>query len=111
MKWTGWASLVVGLWLILAPFALGSTDGLWNDVSVGVVIVAAAASAAIAETASTAVTLGAVVGAAGLWVAIAPFFFAHAPVGARGWNDLAVGVVVLELAAARALNAGAPRRA
>ena len=111
MRWTSWASLVLGLWLIVAPFALGYADGVWNDVSVGVVIVVAAALAATAETATTAVTLSVVVGAAGLWFAIAPFFFAHAPVGARGWTDLAVGAVVLVLAAARALHAAERRRA
>ncbi len=42
-KWEEWVSLVLGAWLIIAPFALGFYASLataaWNDVIVGVLIV------------------------------------------------------------------------
>ena len=39
--WLSWVNVVLGLWLIVAPFALGFTTlslTLWNSVLVGVVI-------------------------------------------------------------------------
>lgn len=46
-----WANAVLGLWLILAPFALNYSampTPLWNDVIVGVVIAALATWSAVA---------------------------------------------------------------
>lgn len=39
--WEEWLNLMVGLWLILAPFALGYTDQpgpMWNQIIVGLLI-------------------------------------------------------------------------
>ncbi|MCL6450535.1 MAG: SPW repeat protein [Acetobacteraceae bacterium] len=39
----GWIPMVLGLWLIAAPFVLGYsrlTTALWNDVIVGIVVAA-----------------------------------------------------------------------
>lgn len=43
-----WINFVLGIWLIIAPFiighsALGAGEALWNDIIIGVIIVALAA--------------------------------------------------------------------
>lgn len=42
MNWSSWAAVVLGLWLIAAPFVLGyaqvSTTALYNDVIVGIAV-------------------------------------------------------------------------
>lgn len=48
--WEEWVNLVVGLWLIAAPFVLGFTDQavvMWNQIIVGLVIGADALWAAV----------------------------------------------------------------
>lgn len=39
--WEEWLNLIVGLWLIIAPFALGFTqqsDPMWNQIIIGLLI-------------------------------------------------------------------------
>jgi len=48
--WEEWVNIVVGLWLIVAPFALGFTDQavpMWNQIVVGLLIGADASWAAL----------------------------------------------------------------
>lgn len=50
-KWEEWTNAVVGLWLIIAPFALGfsaEAAAVWNHVIVGVVVAADALWAGLA---------------------------------------------------------------
>ena len=113
MRWTSWAALALGLWLIVAPFALGYTaiSSGWNDVTVGFLLAGMAGWAALAKRPTVAVTLSSIVGVAGLWVAIASFVFAHLPPAVVLWNDVIVGVAVLGLGAARVLSPGVRRLA
>ncbi|MEC9481931.1 MAG: SPW repeat protein [Halomonas sp.] len=44
--WEEWGSLMVGIWMVVAPFVLGFTtmsSAMWNSFIVGVLVVAAAA--------------------------------------------------------------------
>ncbi|MCL4425773.1 MAG: SPW repeat protein [Firmicutes bacterium] len=38
--WQHWVNLILGIWLIIAPFVLGygKSAGAWNDVLVGIVV-------------------------------------------------------------------------
>lgn len=48
--WEEWVNLVIGLWLILAPFALGFTDQplpMWNQIVIGLLVGADALWAAV----------------------------------------------------------------
>lgn len=48
--WEEWLNLIVGIWLIIAPFALGYTDQpgpMWNQIIVGLLIGADALWAAL----------------------------------------------------------------
>ena len=111
MTWTSWAASALGLWLIIAPFALGYTaiSNGWNDMSVGLLIAVMAGWAACAKSPASALSLSSIVGVAGLWVAGSSFIFAHLPPATVLWNDVIVGTAVLGLGAARALNPGVRR--
>lgn len=112
MRWTSWAASALGLWLIIAPFALDYTtiSSGWNDVSVGLLIAVMAGWAAFTRSPTSALSLSSIVGVAGLWVAVSSFIFAHLPPATVLWNDVIVGAAVLGLGAARALNPGVRRR-
>lgn len=38
--WLGWINVVLGLWLIIAPFALGYVNSapIWNDIILGIIV-------------------------------------------------------------------------
>jgi SPW repeat-containing protein len=130
MQWTGWALLALGVWLIMAPFALGYTAvdaAVINDGTFGVLIAGLAAYSMVAPG-RVAEAFALFATAAGLWVASAPFllgytawqgpdlgqsaapFVADYPVPAIV-NDLVVGFSVAILGLMRAVTFRAWRRA
>lgn len=52
--WLSWTNFVLGAWLVIAPFVLGYGEAapLWNDILLGVIILALAVWSAIATQAS-----------------------------------------------------------
>lgn len=38
--WIGWITVVLGLWLVLAPFVLSYTGmvSIWNDIILGIIV-------------------------------------------------------------------------
>jgi hypothetical protein len=51
-RWEEWTNLVIGLWLIVAPFVLGfgtQTAAMWNHVVVGIIVGGDALWAALAR--------------------------------------------------------------
>jgi hypothetical protein len=41
MQWIGWTLVILGIWLICAPFILGyssAAGALWDDIIVGVLV-------------------------------------------------------------------------
>lgn len=45
-KWEEWTNLIIGVWLIIAPFVLGFTEqqgATWNQIIVGILVAADAA--------------------------------------------------------------------
>ena len=121
VQWTSGINIVAGLWLIIAPFALGYVDiraALWNDIVVGI-IVAAFAVARVARPLMNP-SLSWINAVLGLWLIAAPFALGYgraveaealAAEGALGtaqtamWNDIIVGVIILVLGAWSALSA------
>lgn len=102
---TSGLNLLLGLWLIMAPFTLdytnsgGGLDGYWNDVVIGAAI-GILALLRIAGPARFA-PLSWVNFVLGGWLVIAPFVLAYnrgtdAPEAT--WNDVAVGALVIVLA-------------
>ncbi len=53
--WLSWINVLIGLWLIIAPFVLGYnglTVALWNSIVVGVIVVAFGAWSALTAEAA-----------------------------------------------------------
>jgi hypothetical protein len=100
VKTSSGTNLVLGLWLIIAPFLLGygAIPGpMWNDVLIGIIIAALAALRLSSPGHSGWASWTNLV--AGLWLIIAPFVIAGYTAAAT-WNDIIVGIIAASLAAA-----------
>jgi SPW repeat len=100
------AYLVLGLWLIAAPFVLGYARGdrIWNDVVCGVIVTAVGALALVRDRDSPALTW--VNAAVGMWLILAAYVLAASATAA--WSDVVVGLTIFMLAllSAAASDAG-----
>lgn len=90
-------NLILGLWLIAAPFVLAFTSSaLVNDVVCGIAIVILAGLRIYRPTLATKpaswVNL-----AIGAWLVVAPFVLDYLS-GPAAWNDIVVGILVLMFA-------------
>ncbi len=100
MKRVTWINLILGLWLIVAPFVLGysalSRAALTEDVVLGIIVAAfswwiLAAMAPPVGTSWFQILCG-------IWVIIAPFVLAYRTITAAMANDVIVGIIVLIVA-------------
>lgn len=106
MKWASWTNLVLGLWLIIAPFSLayaGVTAAVYEDVILGIVIASLALWRALGQETPEMAYVSWTVAASGLWVLISPFALGYSGTAAATYNDVIVGLVVVILATWRAL--------
>ncbi len=107
MRALSWITLVLGLWLICAPFALGysaiSHIAAGEDVVLGILI--AAFSLWVASAADSLMGVSWLIILFGLWTAIAPFLLGYGRIAAARNNDVPVGIVVLILALVRSAYA------
>jgi hypothetical protein len=93
-------SVLAGAWLVLAPFALGSSltgldaEARMNDVVVGIAIAVIAIVRMVAPYRTA--WLGSINVILGAWLVVAPFALGHG--GFARWNDVIVGVVVVVVA-------------
>jgi hypothetical protein len=97
MKRVAWISLVLGMWLLAAPFALGylgtSRIPLTNDVTVGVLLVASSWwILGVSATPAIATWFQMVCGA---WLIVAPFALRYQAMSRAVVDDIAAGIVVL----------------
>jgi hypothetical protein len=95
-------NVVIGLWLIISPWALGysQTTAMWNDVIVGIALIVLAGIRAAAPDRRAGLSWVNVV--IGLWLFLAPFILQYsswAVVGAEAaiWNDMVMGIAVIVL--------------
>ena len=92
-QWKDAANLVLGVWLIAAPWALGyatQQTAAWNAWGVGAVITISALAALIAfqkweEWVNAALAA---------WLIVSPFILAFGTQTTVTWNQVAVGVLV-----------------
>jgi hypothetical protein len=95
-QWEDWASWMLGLWLLLSPWALffdQETIALENAVAVGALVI-------IAEIIELSIFRGWeewVNIALGAWLALSPWVLGIASAAAR-WNFVVVGALVVALA-------------
>lgn len=97
MKWTDWAILVLGVWLIVAPFALAYTEtaaATYEDVILGVLIAVLALWRGVRPRTPAMTGVSWVLAVAGLWVVIAPFVIGYTDTATAVWNDVIVGLAV-----------------
>ncbi len=90
-------NVLLGIWLIIAPFVFAFTAAaFWNNVAVGVFVLLLAATRVSRPTASTkaASWTKAIIG---IWLIIAPFVLDYLSLG-EFWDDISVGVLLLILA-------------
>lgn len=86
---------LLGIWLVIAPFALAYSDNpgaRWNDIIVGVAAVILAAARVFTPDNNVGVSWTIV--AVGVWLVIAPFALGHHTITANVWNDVVVGLAV-----------------
>jgi hypothetical protein len=96
-------NILAGLWLLLAPFALGYAgvaSAMWNSAAIGIVVSALAILRVSKPAHHEGVSWTNC--ALGLWMIFAPFVLGHWTVAAAAWNDIIVGIVVVALAATSA---------
>ena len=108
-RWQDSLSLVLGLWLILSPWALGYAGielAFWNAIILGIVI-SAVAMAALIEFQEWEEWFGMAFGA---WLILSPWVLGFGAIGgaetatvaagtaAATWNVLAVGALTIALA-------------
>ncbi len=110
MRWASWINFILGLWLIVSPFALKYSHvagAVPEDVILGILI--AAFSLWMAATYEAPSGPAWLVVLFGIWVIIAPFVLGYSgQLASRVGNDVIVGIVVLVLALVRAVGVGRP---
>lgn len=95
-------NVLLGLWLIAAPWVLAYSHprAVWNDVVVGIILIVLAAFKALKPV--RLVWLSWANLALGIWLFIAPFVLQYGQNVVSGvnrglWNDLVVGIFVIVL--------------
>lgn len=105
--WTSGINVLLGLWLVIAPFLLGYsglTAALWNDVAVGALIAILAGIRTAKPLQQEGISWTNVV--LGAWLIVAPFVLGYgaaqaqpgSATGAALSNDIIVGLLVVVLA-------------
>ena len=102
-QWRDVANLILGLWLVISPWALSymmETIPTWNAIIVGVVIAVAAIGALVAfhkweEWVNVALAV---------WLIVSPFVLDYASNTTVLWNQIIVGALVGILALWAALT-------
>jgi len=98
-RWQGWVSFALGLWLAMSPWICGYADderfATGNAAFIGIAL-ALGSHFEVALDADFAEWLNL---AAGTWLAAAPFFLGFATAAVPAVNSIAVGTLVMALAA------------
>lgn len=111
-KWTSWLAALVGLWVLVSPFALtgsiASGTAMWSNVIAGVLVLVLAAYGAYALRSSAVTNVAAewsgwLAGLAGLWILVSPFVLTGA---IASGNPMYSNVIAGGIAAVLAAYAG-----
>ena len=87
-------SLLLGIWLLIAPFMLGYNLGVatWNDIILGILVAGVALLRTFGNVQAGTSWLNVVFG---IWLIIAPFALNYADHPAARWNDIILGILVI----------------
>lgn len=104
MKAASWVNVVVGIWLIVAAFALRhAVSATASDFVIGVLLVAFS-SWMLAAARPTQAAAGLEI-VCGVWLLIAPFLLGYTSISGAVWNDVVTGVIAILAGAAAARTA------
>ena len=108
MKALSWINFILGLWLIVAGFAVSQGAGpvMAEEIVIGIII----ALLAIGSVSSTSPAIAWSVAIAGLWTLVAPSVIDYTMHSASRANDIVVGIIVLVLGIANAVYRQSPVR-
>jgi hypothetical protein len=107
MKKLSWVNFILGLWLIVAPFALvyrGISAALWDNVIVGIIIAVLAGWRALGKESERMTVTSWAIAVLGLWTLAAPFALRYESNAHAMWNDAIVGIVLAIVATYMALD-------
>lgn len=96
-QWRDVANLILGIWVVLSPWALGfafNQTASWNAYVVGAII-AVAALATLVNFHKWEEWVNAALGA---WLIVSPWILGVATISALVWNQVIVGLIVGGLA-------------
>ncbi len=112
MKSYIWINFLVGVWLIIAPFALaagGITTWGANDIVVGVLLMASAWWILAVPSAPSTVAWFEML--CGVWLIVAPFVLGYGGMMSVVWNDVLCGLIALIFAAGSQVGTRTPTAA
>jgi hypothetical protein len=92
--WTGWISMILGIWLFVSPWALRYAyhgASFWNNLLLGILVLIV--GIVIGSTGSSAPSRWNTF--FGLWLIISPFLLRYSRLEAVMVNDIVVGILVL----------------
>jgi len=93
-------NIMMGLWLLIAPWALGYTlvnAAVWNSVLIGIAVALVAVLRIAMPLRYEGVSW--LNFALGVWLLFAPFLLGFADVGPAMWNSMVSGALILALSA------------
>jgi hypothetical protein len=88
-------NIILGLWLIIAPFVLGFNSmmgAMWNSIIFGVIVLALAVVGEYNVSETWSRWINAVIG---LWIVVSPFFMGFASDAGLMWNNIIVGLLII----------------
>ena len=108
MKAISWINFILGLWLIVAGFALsrGLRPVMAEEIVLGIVIACLAVISAVRPSSA----INWLIALAGLWTLIAPAVISYMDMARSRTNDIVVGIVVLILGVVNAVYSRSPVR-
>lgn len=91
--WQDWVNLVLGAWLLIAPFlgvGVGSEAAVWNSYISGLIVLAFAwAALARPQRWEEWINL-----AVGVWLVISPFVLNYTNLTGAMWSHIIIGLVI-----------------
>jgi SPW repeat len=94
MKRASWINLILGVWLIFSPFALGSMGmhvAVGNNVVLGILLIASSWWILAAATEAVGVSWFQML--CGIWLIISPFILQYQGLTHAMANDVVVGII------------------
>ncbi len=95
VKVLSWITVVLGVWLIIAPFVITfpNTIAMWNSIVVGVIVLVLSWIRAANPVSAPGLSwLNAILG---LWLIVAPFVLRFSASMSSRWNDIVLGIAVI----------------